>query len=159
MDAEAFAAAKKTVLEEIRRSIRECMGRRWHSDVALWDFKRYQWWDMYFGNFASKLPGGHVRAMLYDIRKNWGEEAFEAGNRMVPATCSERRRGMTQCEFFSDIDASLNEAGLDTGRILALQTEIYGGSQTARRKLMGYVFPAYVGLRAKGYSLETDLST
>jgi hypothetical protein len=120
---------------------------------------RARWWDNYFSNFTTKLPGGCVRLINEEVRKHCGEEAVEKVNRSkIRQNYSERRRGMTFWQFCSDIDATIQEAGLDIDRILSLQSDMYNGSQTARRELLGYVFPVYVGLRAKGYNQHPDLT-
>jgi hypothetical protein len=146
MDVEAYAKTRKIAVQEIRNAIRE-EGKRW--------------WDNYFNNFTSKLPWGSVRLRLMELRVECGEEAlrqFVNDSHSQPFN-SDKRRGMTYADFLLDIDTSIEDAGLDVNRILSLQSEIYIGSKAARRELLGYVFPVFVGLRAKGYNRSPDLTS
>lgn len=111
------------------------------------------WLQDYWGNFHSFLPGGGYRRLDRDSEIELTKD----------------KTGKTYGEACDDLDASIEELGLDLEKIERLQREIKelllrpvnsveedrekSEQRTAKRnELYRYIAPLYLSMRKKGYS-------
>ena len=133
------------VLQEIERS------KKFHGES--------DWYGNYFNNFYLRFHPIE-RESLSQLR-SW-DTPLEQRSQTMFSECSQLKRSQSWHQYYETLDAVVKEAGVSLDEVKRLSQQIAGNPDEKEcrmlyKKLCDTILPAYILLRALGYS-QQDLT-